>query len=91
MKTKCKQCQKIFSQKQTCIRHIKEDHLGINVKEVAGKKIVKCEVCSNSVSKKSLKRHLLSHSKENSFKCETCDVSFTRKDGLNRHLKNIHV
>ena len=32
-KTKCKQCQKIFFQKTTCIRHIKEDHLGINVKE----------------------------------------------------------
>jgi uncharacterized C2H2 Zn-finger protein len=89
-RAKCKSCQKMFSRKSYCIRHIKEAHLGIKVKAVAGKKIVNCPICSTSCSQKGLKRHLMTHSGGNTFKCENCDSSFTRLDGLKRHLKNVH-
>ena len=86
-KFKCTSCHKSFSQKRNCIGHIQVQHLG---KNESSKEIIKCYVCKKSVSKKSLKRHMLVHSEENQYPCETCDIYFTRKDGLARHHKNIH-
>ena len=89
-KAKCTICLSKFSRQSYCIRHVKEDHLGMKVKEISGKTITNCPICSTSCSRKGLKRHVETHAIGNTFICKICDSSFTRMDGLKRHLKNIH-
>jgi len=37
-----------------------------------------------------LKRHVLTHTRENRFKCDVCNKDFSRNDNLKSHLKTIH-
>lgn len=40
---------------------------------------------------KDLKRHQTSHSNAKNWRCEQCEKAFTRKDNLQRHVKDEHT
>ena len=47
-----------------------------------------CPTCfSTNPSLNSMKRHINSHTKSETFPCSTCEKTFTRKDNLMRHTK----
>ena len=85
---KCKPCNLTFSKKRFCMRHIKEEHLGIKLNPIEGNKKVKCPECKRVVSKKGLKRHIQrdcpktgvkTTSRRPVYSCNTCDFTTTIK------------
>lgn len=58
---------------------------------VAGLGGLACPYCPKTfASNWHLKRHVLTHTKENRFKCDVCGKDFSRNDNLKSHLKSIH-
>jgi hypothetical protein len=50
-----------------------------------------CKVCGRKFSKAfKLRQHLQVHSDPDAFKCKKCSKRYTRKDGLDLHLRNVH-
>ena len=78
----CRHCDKTFAQFKSAQTHIK---LCTGPK----KPCVVCEVCKKSLAdKRSLKRHMIIHSKvpfKESYKCDVCDVTFTTKHKMKAH------
>ncbi|KAF9634902.1 hypothetical protein BFW01_g5797 [Lasiodiplodia theobromae] len=53
---------------------------------------VYCTFCGNGFSRaEHLERHLLIHNDARPFSCETCHLSFRRRDLLRRHIRNAHA
>lgn len=84
MKNSCHLCGKLFARNSGLSRHMKCVHLGI--------KDYSCDICGLSFAEKStMEDHRKTHTGENPYFCHECDKVFTRKGGLSRHTKNIHL
>ena len=56
-----------------------------------GEEVYRCTQCGTSFKQLiNLKHHQLTHTGEKSYNCDYCAKGFVQKDGLNRHIKNIH-
>lgn len=62
------------------------EKLKSEVKTAENKRI--CPICKKAVWK--LKTHLISHSNVKGYRCGLCNVEFTLKQGLVRHMRNKH-
>ena len=92
----CPLCFKILSDKQTRDRHIVNIH-GDKQKDASKIKVdpsalVKCNHCEKVFKHSiSLKRHMKIHEiEEDSFSCDECNKTFSRKDNLTKHRRKIH-
>uniref|UniRef100_A0A1I7YYD3 Zinc finger protein n=1 Tax=Steinernema glaseri TaxID=37863 RepID=A0A1I7YYD3_9BILA len=79
---KCKYCEKTFAQYGTKTVHEKSAHLGIR-----NYKCPKCSKCLSSPS--ALYTHKKTHG-EKTFHCEFCTKTFTLKNYLKLHVKQVH-
>uniref|UniRef100_A0A915BFE1 C2H2-type domain-containing protein n=1 Tax=Parascaris univalens TaxID=6257 RepID=A0A915BFE1_PARUN len=79
---KCKYCEKTFAQYGTKTVHEKSAHLGIR-----NYKCPKCSKCLSSPS--ALYTHKKTHG-EKTFQCEFCPKTFTLKNYLKLHVKQVH-
>uniref|UniRef100_A0A914WBJ0 C2H2-type domain-containing protein n=1 Tax=Plectus sambesii TaxID=2011161 RepID=A0A914WBJ0_9BILA len=79
---KCKYCDKTFAQYGTKTVHEKSAHLGI--------RNYKCPLCTKCLSSPSaLYTHKKTHG-EKTFECGYCDKTFTLKNYLKLHVKQVH-
>jgi hypothetical protein len=75
----CDKCRKSFQ--NLAIFNIHLHHCGT----------INCEVCQETLSKKSLNRHMQTkHKGSEDVKCSHCTYTTARKDSMNRHIKNTH-
>ncbi|VDM41268.1 unnamed protein product [Toxocara canis] len=79
---KCKYCEKTFAQYGTKTVHEKSAHLGIR-----NYKCPKCSKCLSSPS--ALYTHKKTHG-EKTFLCDFCPKTFTLKNYLKLHVKQVH-
>ena len=85
-KIKCNTCQKNFSYVHNYYRHAQSTCKKINEK-TKEKKVHKCVVCSKGFAKKAhLIRHIETHTKQ-TFICSICDITYTRSDHYEKHIK----
>lgn len=76
----CSTCRKSFPTSEL-LQHHERTHV----------RPFQCETCYASFSwPKDLKRHLTKHSAAKSFSCPYCQLPFSRKDNVLRHLRNNH-
>lgn len=54
-------------------------------------KKIPCPLCNRTFGKNSLRCHLRLHTNERIFKCDHCDLKFTRKANLKEHVRRIHL
>ncbi|XP_037957437.1 zinc finger protein 845 [Teleopsis dalmanni] len=52
--------------------------------------LIPCEMCSKKFRKDSLRCHLRQHTNEKIFKCQMCNVRFSRRHNLKTHLMTVH-
>ena len=77
----CDNCHKSFSSFNDLQKHKKE-----HVKKVDDKK-EKCDFCDKKIAKKRMTSHIREHL--DMYKCNECDISFTRVE-LNKHISSVH-
>ena len=76
----CEDCDHGFRSKGRLETHIQNNHQTFN-----------CKFCSISVKGlNELKKHVKQHHEKESYTCEECAQSFTRKDRLENHMENKH-
>ena len=75
-------CGKGFFQKCSLISHVRK-HTGVK----ATLPTVQCPVCKRLIVKYNLRRHMVSHSDEKSFMCETCGRQFKSRNALIGHTR----
>ena len=90
----CPFCFRIFIEKFSCDRHVKNKHskhLPKTVRKPAGK-AVECLTCKKTFyNKTNLKRHENIHVENPpDFHCDICDKKFSRKDNLFQHRERVH-
>lgn len=85
----CVSCDASYKNQYSLIRHIQRH----NNESVATDKqnILSCSICNfSSLNPYVLKTHAFTHSLK-SFKCEECQIFYSRNDVLKRHLLNFHT
>ena len=92
---KCYDCQKVYESQKSLRRHVKNKHL-----DISSKRKNDCVVCHTTFShryllmlhmKKSHNLALEQKSKQNlSHNCEFCTKSYSRRECLRRHIREIH-
>lgn len=75
----CDQCGSSFKNPGSLRHHKIRKHLDINTR-------VECTICSKSLLKHSLSRHMLSH-RGYTIKCPTCDRMFKQRSTLRQHMR----
>lgn len=78
---KCSQCDKSFSSSHNLLSHSKCHSKGT--------KRHMCPVCGKSINH-SLKVHMRTHSGHKPYKCSKCEMAFTVKSTLNKHMRTKH-
>lgn len=58
---------------------------------ICNDKKIPCPLCNRMFGKNSLRCHLRLHTNERIFKCDHCDLKFTRKANLKEHIRRIHL
>ena len=81
---KCKQCSETFLLQKFLVEHVSVVH------KQHKKKC--CSICGKILfgGKKSLDAHMIVHTGEKIWKCPSCDMSFSRKETRDRHVKWQH-
>lgn len=74
----CKKCSKKFTSFKELIEHRRVVQHSKTIKKI-------CKICNKSISYKSMKKHLRTHTKEKPFSCEVCGMSFSVRGNLQRH------
>ncbi|XP_044742585.1 zinc finger protein 235-like [Chrysoperla carnea] len=83
----CTQCSKQFLHQLSLEQHIQKFH----------EKIVRefrhlCNMCGKGFNTRAeLKIHMLSHSDEKTFACQTCNMKYKTMHGLRYHVKSVHL
>lgn len=106
MSVVCHFCGKGFQNNSSLKIHLKYhehdpvhcDDCGKNIKNEVTLKIhsyqcgtVKCEVCSQELSKKNLERHMQTkHKASEEVKCSKCPFTARRADNLKKHIDTVH-
>ncbi|VEN42218.1 unnamed protein product [Callosobruchus maculatus] len=75
----CDICNKSYKRKDILLEHKRMVHEG---------QMVSCEVCSKQIVSKNLKKHMLNHQPEKTFKCTICNNAYKQNRALQRHLKS---
>ena len=77
----CKHCGKSYSSTKSLDGHIRDCH----------ENTISCDLCSKVYySKKGLKYHKLTHAKILCFKCQFCELAFSKNSELVYHVRNSH-
>ena len=71
----CEECGKEFLNKYALRSHMQSHEFD------------QCKVCHKRMKAKSLANHMEIHENSKSYTCEDCNVSYTRKESLTRHIK----
>ncbi|XP_044732965.1 zinc finger protein 660-like [Chrysoperla carnea] len=86
-KLTCEICLKTFLHRQSL-----EDHVKIKHNNQIPKHNYLCNVCGiASRSPAALRRHTLSHTKEQAYACDHCDKTYRRQDALKKHVSRAHL
>lgn len=86
----CKICDKVFTNRQDIVYHLKIHTGSRTVKNETDKKFT-CNYCERRFfTAKDVRRHLVVHTGRRDFLCPYCPQKFGRKDHLVRHVKNAH-
>lgn len=59
--------------------------------EICNDNKIPCPICNRTFGKNSLRCHLRLHTNERIFKCDHCEMSFTRRANLKDHIQRIHL
>lgn len=59
--------------------------------EICNDNKIPCPICNRTFGKNSLRCHLRLHTNERIFKCDHCELKFTRKANLKDHIQRIHL
>lgn len=77
----CKVCFETFDSKDKYEVHKKAlKHNVINLRKLA------CHICSKMFTNCKLRQHMLSHTKEKPYECNTCQQRFSIRSNLKRHM-----
>ena len=82
---KCTYCQQQFSIGGNLRNHIKRVHLLSKINECE-----QCIICTKNIYVRHMESHMLFHSGSRPYQCNECGKSFTIRDRLTIHRKNIH-
>ena len=96
-KLHCSMCEKKFVQRGSLNRHEVQIHNSItgnlgNYAKKYKKKIISipCKICNKILKKQNLEKHMLIHTQEKPYKCDSCERSFRQQGILYRHTLQIH-
>ncbi|XP_065092499.1 zinc finger protein 595-like [Ochlerotatus camptorhynchus] len=79
----CEHCGKVFNSTSS----IQEHKLVVHQQGIAAQ----CKICLKAFSHKSnLNRHMLTHTGEHPYKCDTCGLQFKIVTDLNKHVQSDH-
>lgn len=87
----CSECDEAFSSSNSYKRHAKlhENSNKAGNGKIDGEKTV-CSICGKKINKKNFLLHMRVHSKVKPHKCSLCQICFTQKSNLDKHM-NIHT
>lgn len=81
----CEECGKSFKHSNHLKRHVMRKH------QIDSKKL-ECDICSAKfLLRYDLKRHMIKHSTNRSFKCNLCEKKFKTAGYLKNHVEAVHV
>ncbi|XP_044270004.1 zinc finger protein 260-like isoform X40 [Tribolium madens] len=79
---KCSQCDKMYLSLRELKRHVISRH--------ESSERINCEICNALLKKKSLKQHMIQHTKAYPQKCDICDKGFLSKAAVRYHKRSVH-
>ena len=86
-RVKCTNCEKSFTSELHMRRHVKTIHTNNRIKKTLEK--IECDFCNRFYPSLYLAKHKhMVHFKVRNNKCNICNVEFTMKSDLKRHLKS---
>merc|ERR1719414_1896661 len=83
---KCDQCEKTFHTNANL-----KSHIGYAHKKKKSDKVRICDLCGASVLAHRFKHHMTHKHRDQKFKCEKCDLTFSHVPTYNQHYKQRHT
>lgn len=85
----CTQCPRKFTQRSAVDVHIMRVHnRGMNNKDM--QRFYKCPLCDYLNTKFQLRIHFVSHTKERPYKCKFCNLDYTHRINVVKHIQKEH-